>query len=70
MEKVLASSWAYLKDWRNWLSHGLVGLGQKVPDGYICGPIYRIIILILIIGFNITRMKLSEKGERSPSTDG
>ncbi len=69
MKKVLESIWAYLKDWRNWLSHGLVGVvilavGLLLP----VKPIYRIIILFLIIGFNIIRMKVSEKNIEINST--
>ncbi len=62
MKKVFEPIWAYLKDWRNWLSHGLVGVGILAVGLLLpVKPIYRIIILFLIIGFNITRMKLSEK---------
>ncbi len=62
MKKVLESIWAYLKDWRNWLSHGLVGVGILAVGLLLpVKPIYRIIILFLIIAFNIARMKLSEK---------
>ncbi len=64
MKKVLESILAYLKDWRNWLSHGLVGVGILAVGLLLpVKPIYRIIILILIIAFNITRMKLSKKKE-------
>ena len=64
MKKVLESIWAYLKDWRNWLSHGLVGVGILAVGLLLpVKPVYRIIILFLIIGFNIIRMKLSEKKE-------
>ena len=62
MKKVFEAIWAYLKDWRNWLSHGLVGVGILVVGLLLpVKPIYRIILLFLIIGFNIVRMKLSEK---------
>ena len=62
MEKTLQSIWTYLKDWRNWLSHGLVGVGILAVGLFLpVKPIYRIIILFLIISFNIVRMKLSEK---------
>jgi len=62
MKKVFEAIWAYLKDWRNWLSHGLVGIGILVVGLLLpIKPIYRMILLFLIIGFNIVRMKLSEK---------
>ena len=62
MRKVPDAIWAYLKDWRNWLSHGLVGVGILAVGILLpVKPIYQIILLFLIIGFNIARMKLSEK---------
>lgn len=62
MKKVFEAIWVYLKDWRNWLSHGLVGLGILAVGLFLpVEPIYRVFILLLIIGFNILRMKLSEK---------
>ena len=62
MKKALEATLTYLKDWRNWLSHGLVGVGILAVGLLLpVKPIYRIIILFLIIGFNIIRMKLSEK---------
>ncbi len=62
MKKIFEAIWVYLKDWRNWLSHGLVGVGILVVGLLLpVKPIYRIILLFLIIGFNIVRMKLSEK---------
>ena len=62
MKNIFEPILAYLKDWRNWLSHGLVGVGILAVGLFLpVKPVYRIIILVLIIGFNIARMKLSEK---------
>ena len=54
--------WTYLKDWKNLLAHTLVGLlilaiGLALP----IKPIYRIILLVVVIVLNTARMKLSEK---------
>ena len=54
--------WTYLKDWKNLLAHTLVGLlilaiGLALP----IKPIYRIILLVVVIVLNPARMKLSEK---------
>ena len=64
MKRVLEAIWTYLKDWRNLLSHALVGfailgVGLFLP----VQPMYRVLILILIVGFNLIRMKLTEKKE-------
>ena len=65
MKNIFEPILAYLKDWRNWLSHGLVGVGILAVGLFLpVKPVYRIIILVLIIGFNIARMKLSEKSEK------
>ena len=65
MKKVFESILAYLKDWRNWLSHGLVGVGILAVGLLLpVKPVYRIIILILSVGFDIARMKISEKKEK------
>ena len=76
MKKALNGIWNYLKDWRNLLSHALVGVGILAVGLLLpVKPVYRIILLILIIGFNIARMKFSEKKEKevlaeiSASTD-
>lgn len=62
LKKIFESIWKYLKDWKNLLAHTVVGLlilavGLMLP----VAPIYRIIILVIVIALNITRMKLSEK---------
>ncbi len=64
MKKALNGIWIYLKDWRNLLSHALVGVGILAVGLLLpVKPVYRIIVLILIISFNIARMKFSEKKE-------
>jgi len=62
VKKTLAFIWAYLKDWKNLLAHTVVGLvilsvGLFLP----VKPIYRIILLVVIITLNTIRMKRSEK---------
>ena len=65
MKNIFEPILAYLKDWRNWLSHGLVGVGILAVGLFLpVKPVYRIIILVLIIGFNIARLQLSEKSEK------
>ena len=62
LNKTLNAIWTYLKDWKNLLAHALVGLlilaiGLALP----IMPIYRIILLLVVIVLNTVRMKLSEK---------
>jgi len=61
-EKTLNVIWTYLKDWKNLLAHAVVGvlilaIGLALP----IKPIYRIILLVIVIVLNTARMKLSEK---------
>lgn len=60
--KTLNVIWTYLKDWKNLLAHAVVGvlilaIGLALP----IKPIYRIILLVIVIVLNTARMKLSEK---------
>ena len=62
MNKTLNAIWAYLKDWKNLLAHALVGflilaIGLALP----IKPIYRIILLVVVIVLNTLRMKMGEK---------
>lgn len=62
MKKIFEAVWRYLKDWKNLLSHAIVGVlilavGLLLP----IPPVYRIGILLLIIALNVFRMRLSEK---------
>jgi len=62
MKKVFEAIWTYLKDWRNLLSHALVGFAILAVGLFLpVQPVYRILILVLIVGFNLVRMKLAEK---------
>lgn len=52
----------YLKDWKNLLAHALIGVGILVVAFFIpVKPIYRVLILIAVIVFNLLRMKVSKK---------
>lgn len=55
----------YLTDWKNLLTHGIVGV--ILLYCLLFAPIawyWRIIILIIVIGFNIVRMKHSKNKEK------
>jgi hypothetical protein len=52
----------YLKDWKNWLTHGLIGVAILVVALVIpVEPIYRVLLLLLVVGFNIIRMRYAKK---------
>ena len=59
--KTFQAIWTYLKDWKNLLAHAVVGIlilaiGLALP----IKPIYRIILLVVVIVLNTARMKLSK----------
>ena len=63
--KILKYIWIYLKDWKNWLTHSIIGVLILLVAFYLpVKPIYRVIILALVVSFNILRMRL-EKAKRS-----
>lgn len=60
--KILGLVWDYLKDWRNWVTHTLTGIMIILIALYLpVKPIYRIGILVLVIGFNIWRMRRAKR---------
>jgi hypothetical protein len=66
--KILKFIWTYLKDWKNWLTHSLIGLLILLVAFYLpVKPIYRIIILVFVISFNVVRMRLDKAKENMDS---
>lgn len=64
MKKTLEFIWTYLKDWKNWLAHALVGVAILAMGLYLpVKPVFRLIILMVIIILNTLRMKLSEQNK-------
>ncbi len=60
--KVLKAVWNYLKDWKNLLTHGLIGVGIVVVALVIpVPPIYRLVFLVLAVGFNLIRMNHAKR---------
>ena len=62
MKKIFTALLAYLKDWKNILSHSLVGIGLVAIAAF--SPVswyHRIAILIGVIGLNTMRMMISKK---------
>ena len=58
MKKLFEFLWRYLKDWKNLLAHALVGILILVVGLYLpVKPVYRIILLGVIIALNTYRMK-------------
>ncbi len=63
--KILKFIWTYLKDWKNWLTHSIIGVLLLLAVFYLpVEPIYRIIILVIVVSFNILRMRL-EKAKKN-----
>ncbi|MEI7595276.1 MAG: hypothetical protein WCK02_05965 [Bacteroidota bacterium] len=60
--KILKWLWTYLKDWKNILAHSIVGVLILLIAFFLpVKPIYRIGILVLVVAFNVIRMKLAKK---------
>ena len=52
----------YLKDLKNLLTHAVIGVLILCVAFYmLVKPVYRIILLLLVVAFNIIRMKKSKK---------
>ena len=62
MNKIASNILKYLKDWKNLLAHALIGIGILVVAIFLpIKPIYRVILLVVVIVFNVTRMRLSKR---------
>lgn len=60
--KILNAVWCYLKDWKNLLTHGMIGILILLAALVIpVAPIYRACILVIVVLFNVIRMKHSKK---------
>ncbi|MBI9051915.1 MAG: hypothetical protein JEZ00_21040 [Anaerolineaceae bacterium] len=60
--KIFNAIWTYLKDWKNLLAHSLVGVAILLVAFIIpVEPIYRILILVIVVALNLIRMKYSKK---------
>ncbi len=60
--KIINGIWNYLKDWKNLLVHALIGVAILLAAFVIpVKPIYRILILLVVIGFNLIRMNHAKR---------
>jgi len=60
--KILYAIWNYIKDWKNLLTHSLIGVAILLVAFYMpVAPVFRVFILIAVIGFNLIRMKHTKK---------
>jgi hypothetical protein len=62
--KALNGLWNYLKDWKNLLTHSLIGVGILLVAYYLpVRPMYRILFFVAVVIFNIVRMRFEKKKE-------
>jgi hypothetical protein len=55
---------AYLTDWKNLVSHGIVGIALVALPALLPLPLHaRIAVFVAIIALNALRMKLSKRGQ-------
>jgi uncharacterized membrane protein len=60
--KVFRWLWLYLKDWKNLLAHTIIGVVILLIALYLPVNIeYRIGTLLLVVAFNIIRMRILKK---------
>ena len=58
MAKVVQALMEYLKDWKNLLVHGVIGIGLIVIALFLpVHPLLRLVILVVVVAFNILRGK-------------
>ena len=54
--------WEYLKDWKNLLAHTLICVGILLVAFVIpVKPVYRVLLLVAVVGFNLIRMNHSKR---------
>ena len=64
MKRIFTHILIYLKDWKNLLAHAIVGVMILSVALFLpVKPIYRVIILILVIAFNLVRMRMGKAEE-------
>jgi hypothetical protein len=62
MMKFLNGLWEYLKDWKNLLAHTIIGVGiLLVAFAVPVKPLYRVILLAAVVGFNLIRMNHAKR---------
>jgi len=60
--KILRAVALYLKDWRNWLTHSLIGIGILLIAFFMpVKPVYRISLILVVVTFNVVRMRINKQ---------
>ena len=72
MGSVIRGAKAYLSDWRNWVTHGLVGLGFMALA--IWAPVdwrIKLVVIAIVVTFNVIRMRraAAKKAASAPVAD-
>lgn len=72
MGSVFRGAKAYLSDWRNWVTHGLVGLGFLALA--IWAPVdwrIKLVVIAIVVTFNVIRMRraAAKKAASAPVAD-
>lgn len=68
--KILRWIWNYLKDWKNLLAHAIVGVGLLMIALYLpVHPVFRILIMAVVVVFNTLRMKWAKKRKAQKIND-
>ncbi|MBU0927463.1 MAG: hypothetical protein KKA67_06915 [Spirochaetes bacterium] len=68
IKKIASAVWAYLKDWRNLLSHSIVGVALVVIPLALPLPAWgRALAFVALVGLNTLRMTLSKRKKAAVS---
>lgn len=58
--------WRYLRDWKNLLTHSLIGVAIILVAAFLpVRPVLRIAILAVVVGLNVLRMRLERRSGRA-----
>lgn len=64
MKKLFSGFAEYLKDWRNWPVHGIIGIAILLAAVFLpVSPWIRLAFLAGAAGFNIIRMRMEKKNK-------
>ena len=71
MGKIIRGILSYLTNWKNLLTHALIGVGILAAALLLpVKPAARICILVAVVALNIVRMKLEKRKKPAPDTQG
>lgn len=66
LRRIGRSLWRYLRDWKNLLTHSLIGVAIVLVAAFLpVRPVVRIALLAVVVGLNVLRMRLERRSGRA-----